>query len=421
MNQTLSTRRWWVIMPIVFITYSLAFLDRANFGFASAAGITQELGIGQGTSSLLGALFFLGYFAFQIPAALYAQRRSVKKLIVASLVLSGACAALTGIVSSIPALMGVRFALGIAEAMIMPALLICISNWFTKRERSRANTLLILGNPVTLLWMSVVSAYLVDTVGWRAMFLAEGVPAVAWAICWWYCMPERPSDARWLSVQEKHALKAALCREQSAIKAASHCGNAIRPVLVLKLCMQYFFWNIAVYGFVLWLPSVLKATLTIGIVSAGWLSTFPYLLAIGAMLAVSWASDRLGTREAFVWPCLAIGALAFAALYAIGATHPWLSYALLAIAGAAMYAPYGAFFALVPELLPKELAGRAMALINSMGALGSFVGSYAVGYLNGMTGTPSISYALMSAALIASVLFMLRLAAPVIPATQATS
>ena len=37
-------------MPIVFITYSLAYLDRANFSFASAAGITDDLGITKGIS-----------------------------------------------------------------------------------------------------------------------------------------------------------------------------------------------------------------------------------------------------------------------------------------------------------------------------------------------------------------------------------
>ena len=95
MATQLAARRWWMIMPIVFITYSLAYLDRANYGFAAAAGINHDLGISQGLSSLIGALFFLGYFFFQIPGAIYAERRSVKKLVFISLVLWGLCAALT--------------------------------------------------------------------------------------------------------------------------------------------------------------------------------------------------------------------------------------------------------------------------------------------------------------------------------------
>ena len=407
MKSTLAIRRWWTIMPIVFITYSLAYLDRANYGFASAAGINRDLGISQGLSSLIGALFFLGYFFFQIPGAIYAERRSVKKLVFVSLVLWGGCAALTGIVSNIASLIIIRFVLGVVEAAVMPAMLILISNWFTKSERSRANTFLILGNPVTVLWMSVVSGYLVHSFGWRHMFIAEGVPAIIWAVCWWFLVRDKPAEVTWLSQPEKDALEAALRAEHATIKPVRNYGEAFRSPAVVKLGAQYFCWSIGVYGFVLWLPSILKNSSTLGMVETGWLSALPYLAATIAMLAASWASDKVERRKIFVWPFLLVGAVAFAASYAVGSTHFWVSYALLVIAGASMYAPYGPFFAIVPELLPKNVAGGAMALINSMGALGSFVGSYVVGYLNGATGSPSASYAFMSIALIASVILTL--------------
>ncbi|CAN0621172.1 Major facilitator superfamily MFS_1 [Burkholderia multivorans] len=407
MAANLAVRRWWTIMPIVFITYSLAYLDRANYGFAAAAGINQDLGISKGLSSLIGALFFLGYFFFQIPGAIYAERRSVRTLVFVSLVLWGACAALTGIVSNVPSLMAIRFALGVVEAAVMPAMLIYISNWFTRGERSRANTFLILGNPVTVLWMSVVSGYLVHVFGWRNMFIAEGVPAIVWAVCWWCLVQDKPAQSRWLTEQEKRDLDAALAAEQAAIKPVRNYREAFRSPAVIRLCAQYFCWSIGVYGFVLWLPSIVKSGSSLGMVETGWLSALPYLAATIAMLVASWASDKLGSRRGFVWPFLLVGAAAFAASYALGSTHFWISYALLVVAGAAMYAPYGPFFAIVPELLPKNVAGGAMALINSMGALGSFVGSYFVGYLNGATGSPVASYAFMSAALVAAVLLTL--------------
>jgi len=394
-------------IQVIGITYSLAYLDRANFGFASAAGINQDLGISKGLASLIGALFFLGYFFFQIPGAIYAERRSVKKLVFWSLILWGGCASLTGIVSNIPSLMVIRFLLGVVEAAVMPAMLIFISNWFTKRERSRANTFLILGNPVTVLWMSVVSGYLVHSFGWRHMFIAEGAPAIIRAVCWWFIVQDKPAEVSWLTQQQKDDLAETLRAEQAAIKPVRNYGEAFRSPAVIKLCAQYFCWSIGVYGFVLWLPSILKNGSTLGMVETGWLSALPYLAATIAMLAASWASDKLNRRKVFVWPCLLIGAAAFAASYAVGSTHFWISYALLVVAGAAMYAPYGPFFAIVPELLPKNVAGGAMALINSMGALGSFVGSYVVGYLNGATGSPAASYSFMSVALVAAVILTL--------------
>ena len=404
---TVAAKRWWYIMPIVFITYSLAYLDRANFSFASAAGINEDLGITKGMASLLGALFFLGYFFFQIPGAIYAERRSVKKLIFWCLILWGGCASLTGVVSNIPMLAAIRFILGVVEAAVMPAMLIYISNWFTKSERSRANTFLILGNPVTVLWMSVVSGYLIHAFGWREMFIIEGIPAVIWAFCWCVLAKDKPAQAGWLSADEKEALQQQLDEEQKGIKAVRNYGEAFRSRNVILLCVQYFAWSIGVYGFVLWLPSILRSGMQMGMVEAGWLSAVPYLAATIAMIVVSWASDKMQNRKLFVWPLLLIGALAFFGSYAVGTNHFWISYGLLVVAGAAMYAPYGPFFAIIPEMLPKNVAGGAMALINSMGALGSFFGSWFVGYLNGATGSPAASYMFMAIALVVAVVLTL--------------
>jgi len=408
MNEAkIAIRRWWYIMPIVFITYSLAYVDRSNFSFASAAGINDDLGITKGMSSLLGALFFLGYFFFQIPGTIYAERRSVKKLIFWCLLLWGGFASLTGVVNNIPMLAVIRFALGVVEAAVMPAMLVYISNWFTKSERSRANTFLILGNPVTVLWMSVLSGYLIHAFGWREMFIFEGIPAVIWAFCWWFLVKDKPEQVGWLTQDEKQALAAQLAKEQEGIKAVHNYAEAFKSRNVILLCMQYFAWSIGVYGFVLWLPSILRSGMQMGMVEAGWLSSVPYLAATIAMILVSWASDKMQNRKIFVWPLLLIGALAFFASWAIGPNNFWISYSLLVVAAAAMYAPYGPFFAIIPEMLPKNVAGGAMALINSLGALGAFFGSWFVGYLNGNTGSPAASFIFMAVSLLVSVILTL--------------
>jgi len=139
-----------------------------------------------------------------------------------------------------------------------------------------------------------------------------------------------------------------------------------------------------------------------GMVEAGWLSSAPYLAATIAMILVSWASDKMQNRKLFVWPLLLVGALAFFGSWAAGTNNFWLSYSLLVVAAAAMYAPYGPFFAIIPEMLPKNVSGGAMALINSLGALGSFFGSWFVGYLNGSTGSPSASFIFMAVSLLLS-------------------
>jgi sugar phosphate permease len=400
--ETLAKKRWLRLIPIVFITYSLAYLDRANFGFAAAGGMADDLNITPSISSLLGSLFFLGYFFFQIPGALYAANNSAKKLIFWSLIFWGLLATATGLISNINLLIVIRFMLGVVESAVMPAMLIFLSRWFTKSERSRANTFLILGNPVTMLWMSILSGYLINTVGWRWMFIIEGIPAVIWAFFWWRLVDDTPKKANWPTESEKLGLENQLQKEQESIKPVKNYAAAFKSPIVILLCLQYAFWSIGVYGFVIWLPSIIKASPDMNIVKTGWLAAGPFLLSIISMIAVSYFSDKTLKRKIYVWPFLLIGAIAFYSSYLVGTQNFWLSYVLLVIAGGAMYAPYGPFFAILTEILPRNVAGGAIALINSFGALGSFVGAYIVGYLNGSTGGFSASYIFMAGSLLVS-------------------
>jgi sugar phosphate permease len=396
MSNVIAQKRWLRLIPVAFITYSLAYLDRANFGFAAAGEMAKDLHITAATSSLLGSLFFLGYFFFQIPGAHYAANKSAKKLIFWSLILWGALAAATGLVNNITLLMIIRFMLGVVESAVMPSMLILLSRWFTKQERSRANTFLILGNPVTILWMSIVSGYLVNAVGWRWMFIWEGLPAIIWAFFWWRLVSDKPINATWLTQDEKRSLETVLQKEQQSIKPVKNYAAAFKSKAVVLLCLQYALWSIGVYGFVIWLPSIIKAAPQMSIIRTGWLSSLPYAFAIIGMITASYFSDKTLNRKIFVWPFLLIASLAFYGSYLIGTNNFWLSFVLLVIAGMTMYAPYGPFFAILTEILPANVTAGAIALINSFGALGSFAGSYLVGYLNGTTGGFGASYIFMA-------------------------
>ena len=228
MGDVFSRKRWYRLIPIAFITYSLAYLDRANFGFAAAGGMAEDLNITAAMSSLLGSLFFLGYFFFQIPGAVYAANKSAKKLIFWSLILWGVLAMATGLIRNVNGLIVIRFMLGVVESAVMPSMLVFLSKWFTKSERSRANTFLILGNPATILWMSVLSGYLIDSLGWRWMFILEGFPAILWAFLWWRLVVDRPGDAKWLTNKEKNDLQAQLDIEQQSIKPVKNYAAAFR-------------------------------------------------------------------------------------------------------------------------------------------------------------------------------------------------
>ena len=196
-----TRKRWLYVIPAVFITYSLAYLDRANYGFGAAAGMAATLHITGKQSSLLSGLFFLGYFTFQIPGATLARKFKISRVVFIALVLWGSLAALTGVLRDFRLLALDRFLLGIAESLIFPVMLHLLTRWFTRAERSRANAILLLGNPVTVLWMSALTGILIDRFGWQRTFIFEGLPSIAWGFLWIFLVRDRPSEAAWLPAQ----------------------------------------------------------------------------------------------------------------------------------------------------------------------------------------------------------------------------
>jgi sugar phosphate permease len=233
-----DSARWQRLMPIAFITYSFAYLDRSNYSLGAAGGLTSSLHISSTQSGLLGGLFFIGYFLFQVPAGAFAERRSVTKLMFWSLIAWGLLAAAQGGISSYGLLLVDRFLLGVVEAVVIPAMLVFLSHWFSRAERGRANTILILGNPVTLAWISVVSGYLVAATSYRWMFVIEGLPAIAWAFAFRFLASDRPEDAAWLPDTERDQLARDLEREQAELPEPRGFADVARSRLVIATPLE---------------------------------------------------------------------------------------------------------------------------------------------------------------------------------------
>jgi sugar phosphate permease len=292
--------RWTRLGIIIFVAYSLAYIDRANYGFGAAAGLATDLRITAGASSLLGSLFFLGYFIFQVPGAHYAENHSARRLMFWSLILWGLLSAGMGFISNIYLLYVDRFLLGVAESAVLPGMIVLLSHWFTRPERSRANNMVILGAPLTLLYMSVLSGYLIQYFGWRGMFIIEGLPAIIVAFLWRRLIDDTPRQARWLSPTDRDTLEYALRDEQREIAPMRGYAEAFRSPVVMLLVLQNFCWVGGVLGFLMWLPTILKQGTTFSVVGIGWLSAAPFLAAALASFGNSYVSDRLGHRKAFI-------------------------------------------------------------------------------------------------------------------------
>jgi sugar phosphate permease len=388
-DDTATVARFARILPLAFVTYGLAFLDRVNYASAEPA-LSKALQLSPRMGPIVSAVFFLGYCLFQIPGAIYAARRSAKWLVFFALLLWGGLSGLTGVIQSVPLLIADRILLGAVEGVVLPAMLIYLTRWFTRSERSRSNSILMVTNPVTVATASALSGVLIQFFdahpiaryhGWQMMFILEGLPSVVWAFFWPALAEERPADARWLSTCEQTAIQRKLDDEQREIGPVSGYLAAFSDPRVIKLAMMYACFCAASYGLVMWLPGIVAEGSRQRPAAAGFLTSLPYVFAVFSMLAVSWASDCTFRRKEFVVASMALGCAAFCVSVMAGPDHFAIAFLGLIVVGSCNYMPTAPLWAWMAEMLPRNVVGESMALVNSFGALGGFIGTFGVGVL----------------------------------------
>jgi sugar phosphate permease len=196
-----------------------------------------------------------------------------------------------------------RLLLGAAESCIFPAMLVLLTRWFTRAERSRANSVLILGNPITVIWMSTITGFLIQNFGWQKTFIFEGVPSMLWAIVWILLVKDKPREAAWMTPEAAELLEDRLAQEQLSLAPVGAVREALARRDVLILSVQYFFWSIGMYGFVLWLPTMLRQRGGLSMANTGLLSACPYIFAVLMMMLVSHISDKTLQRKSLVCRC----------------------------------------------------------------------------------------------------------------------
>jgi len=138
------------------------------------------------------------------------------------------------------------------------------------------------------------------------------------------------------------------------------------------------------YGLTFWVPTIVKGLSGYSESEIGVFTAFPYIAAALGMILVGWNSDRTGERFLHVAIPSLIGAAGFIAVgYMV---VPALAMLALSVAAVGDYATRGPFWALPGKFLVGSAAAGAIALINSMGALGGAIGPSAVGWLKDHTG-----------------------------------
>lgn len=394
------------LLPFLFILYIVAYLDRVNFGYA-ALQMNSSLGINAELFGFLSGIFFIGYLIFEVPSNIILQKIGARIWIARILISWGIIVIITGFAQDALQLAVLRFLLGIAEAGFFPGVIYYITRWFRARDLARAVALFMTALTLANIAGAPISTWILDNIawlgleGWRWLFILEGIPAVFLGAVTFLILTDSPGDARWLTSGEKTWLITTIARErkENSREKPETLMTMLRNPRVWHLAVIYCMLTIGLYGIAFWMPQIIKGMNT-GATNfeTGLITVIPYSVAAIAMVLWSRHSDRSLERRfhTAIPPMLGGIGMIGSAL----APTPLISILMLTLATAGIFCTFGPFWTLPPLLLGGTAAAVGIAVVNSLGNFGGFVGPSAVGFLTQVTGDTRSGLAVLGIALL---------------------
>jgi ACS family tartrate transporter-like MFS transporter len=400
----------WRIIPFVFILYIISYIDRANIGYA-ALQMNHELALSSEAFGFASGIFFIGYFLFEVPSNVMLNKFGARVWIARILVTWGIVSVGSAFVQNATQLYVLRFLLGVAEAGFFPGIIVYLTYWFRAKELATTVALFTAAIPVSYIIGAPLSTWVMDNAqwlnwsGWRWMLVLEGAPALVGGVLCFFWLTDRPTDAKWLKPHEREWLLNELANDRKARPNAKHFGSleAMTNPKVLYLSFIYFVYQCGSLGVGYWMPQIIKGfSRTLSHTQVGLIAMVPYIVATIAMVMWSKSSDRRNERR--LHSAIPLGVAAFALLGAGLATNPYVAVTMISLSLAGLYAFKSPFWALPTLFLSRSTAAVSIAVINSVGNLGGFVGPFAIGYIKGTgkSATPGLLF--LSALLVASFL-----------------
>jgi MFS transporter, ACS family, tartrate transporter len=394
------------LIPFIFICYVVAYIDRVNIGFA-AEELQRDLGLSAAVFGLGGGLFFLGYCLFEIPSNLILERVGARIWIARIMVVWGIVSMGMILVSDRASFYTARVLLGVAEAGFFPGIVLYLTYWIPASERARAGALFMTASPVAMIVGAPVSESLLGLdgrfglAGWQWLFLLEGLPAVVLGFVAWRYLTDRPEQAHWLTTAQREWLTATMRREREA-RLARHHTSELRMLFsgrLWLLSLIYFLNNVVTYGVFIWLPNIMRDVSGF----RGWklsvATAIPFVAALAGMVLIGRHSDRTGDRKWHVAAC-AFTAAAGLVLAAYSQHSVLLIVLSFMLSQAGQRAIMSVFWAIPPIFLGGLAAAAGIALINSLGNLGGFVGPTAIGWLRQGSGDYTSGLLLLAGVLV---------------------
>ncbi|MFY9986409.1 MAG: MFS transporter [Chthoniobacterales bacterium] len=377
------------LLPLLFLCYVTAYLDRINVGFAKLQ-MQSDLGLSDSVYGFASGIFFFGYLLFEVPSNLLLEKIGARLWIARIMITWGIISGMTLFVNSAASFYALRFLLGFAEAGFFPGIILYLTYWFPSNWRAQIVAWFMtaiavtgmIGNPLSG-WILHQFSGVAGLRGWQMLFLVEALPAIIIGVCVPFMLPNGIRFARWLTEAEKKTLEANIDAE-NAVKDRLPLVRVLLEPKLLVLSLIYFCNSLGLYGIGFWLPQIIKNSGISDPLDVGLLSAIPYGFAAVAMVILGHSSDRANERR---WHYFFGALLGCAGLVVVGTSSnsTWLTMTGVTLSSIGVLSLFPIFWPIPADMLAGTSAAAGIAWINSLGGLAGFFGPTIVGAVSEAT------------------------------------
>jgi MFS transporter, ACS family, tartrate transporter len=379
------------LIPFLCLLFVINYLDRTNVAMAKLK-MLQDTGINEAAYGLGAGLFFIGYFLFEVPSNLILERVGARRWMARIMITWGLISAAMMFVTGKQSFYALRFLLGLAEAGFFPGIVLYLTYWIPARKRASVlaafltSTAIsgILGNPLAGVLMKMEG--IGGLHGWQWLFLIEGIAPVILGVVVWRILPDRPRDAKWLSADEAQWVETEVARDAGAGEHhhVAELKHALADWRLWLLSALYFMLIMGLYGFVYWVPTIIKSVTEVSDLMIGLLSAIPFIVAAVSMVIIGGHADRRSERR---WHVAVSAVVAAGGVVLVTRCHTTGTVMIaLCLAAIGIWGSLGPFWALSTRFLRGGAAAGGIAIVNSIGGLAGFVAPSAIGWAKQTTG-----------------------------------
>jgi len=380
------------IVPLMILLYFLAFLDRNNMAYAAIA-LEDSLGLTASAFGFASGIFFIGYFMFEIPSNAGTIKFGPRIWFARILITWGIFAVLMGFVRTPMELYICRFMLGVCEAGFFPSVVYYFTVFFPEKYRTKILGMFIIVQPLSNAIGSPVSGLILNVEHgwfglepWQWLFILEGIPPVIIGLFIPFIINNSPKDVGYLDVEEKAWLMDNTTRSKSGSKVKlSDFMQGIKNKKYLLYAMLNFGMVCGIYGFGMWLPSIITAISGDDIFHVSLIAFIPYGLA--ALLVYPWSLWASKSKKISVFAGISMIVAAFGLLGAVVFFNYNVIVALmfLSVAAIGIYTSVPSFLSMPANISTGAAAAAGLAVVSCIGNIGGFVAPYVVGLLKDVT------------------------------------